>query len=172
MAGIGKVAYRSDLANYRYVAALGNWTPSQLLGATVVTAKEVVALQQQGVTVIDVRTATEYHERHIRGATSIPYGEKSLKDVAFDAALDEWRGPEQLDRNRPAIFHCNGAECWKSYKAARIALGEGFKTVYWFRGGMPEWDSNGMPVETSAAASTEATPRTAAPAVAKAAGTQ
>ena len=92
--------------------------------------------------------------------------------MAFDAALDEWRGPEQLDHNRPAIFHCNGAECWKSYKAARIALGKGFKTVYWCRGGMPEWDSNGMPVESSAAANAEATPRTAAPAVAKAAGTQ
>lgn len=165
MAGIGKIAYRSDLANYRYVAGLGNWTPSQLPGATVVTAKEVAALQQQGVPVIDVRTAKEYQERRIRGATSIPYVEKSLKDVAFDAALDEWRGPEQLDRNRPAIFHCNGAECWKSYKAARLALGKGFKTVYWFRGGLPEWDSNGMPVESSAAASAEAAPRTAVPAV-------
>jgi rhodanese-related sulfurtransferase/ABC-type phosphate/phosphonate transport system substrate-binding protein len=170
MAGVGKIAYRSDLANYRYVAALGNWTPSQLPGATVVTAKEVVGLQQQGVPVIDVRTAKEYHERHIRGATSIPYGEKSLKDVAFDAALDEWRGPEQLDRDRPAIFHCNGAECWKSYKAARIALAKGFKTVYWFRGGFPEWESNGMPVESSATASAEATPRTVAPAMATTAG--
>jgi rhodanese-related sulfurtransferase len=172
MAGIGKIAYRSDLANYRYVAALGNWTPSQLPGATVVTAKDVVTLQQQGVPVIDVRTAKEYHERHIRGATSIPYVEKSLKDVAFDAALDEWRGPEQLDRSRPAILHCNGAECWKSYKAARVALNKGFQTVYWFRGGMPEWESNGMPVESSAAASADAAPRPAPPALAKAAGTQ
>jgi rhodanese-related sulfurtransferase len=167
MAGIGKIAYRSDLANYRYVAALGNWTPSQLPGATVVAAKDVVTLQQQGVPVIDVRTAKEYHERHIRGATSIPYVEKSLKDVAFDAALDEWQGPEQLDRSRPAILHCNGTECWKSYKAARIALNKGFKTVYWFRGGMPEWESNGMPVESSAA-SADAAPRPVSPALAKA----
>ena len=99
---------------------------------------------------VDVRTTKEYNERHIRGAMSIPYVEKSLKDVAFDAALDEWKGPDQLDRNRAAIFHCNGAECWKSYKAAKVALGKGFKTVYWFRGGFPEWESNGMPVESSA----------------------
>ena len=156
MAGIGKIAYRSDVANYRYVAALGNWTPSQLPGVTVVTSKEVVALQQQGVPVVDVRTAKEYNERHIRGAVSIPYAEKSLKDVAFDPALDEWHGPQQLDPGRPAIFHCNGAECWKSYKAAKVALGKGFKTVYWFRGGFPEWESNGMPVESSPAANADA----------------
>lgn len=138
MAGIGRVVNRSDLANYRYVAALGNWTPSQLPGATIVTANDVVALQQQGVPVVDVRTAKEYNERRIRGALSVPYAEKSLKDVAFDPAVDEWRGAEQLDRNRPAIFHCNGAECWKSYKAAKVALSRGFKTVYWFRGGFPE----------------------------------
>jgi len=156
MAGIGKIAYHSDVANYRYVAALGNWTPSQLPGVTVVTSKEVVALQQQGVPVVDVRTAKEYNERHIRGAVSIPYAEKSLKDVAFDPALDEWHGPQQLDPGRPAIFHCNGAECWKSYKAAKVALGKGFKTVYWFRGGFPEWESNGMPVESSPAANADA----------------
>jgi rhodanese-related sulfurtransferase len=173
MAGIGKVAYRSDPANYRYVAALGNWTPSQLPGVTVVSAKEVLTLQQQGVPVVDVRTAKEFNERRIRGATSIPYVEKSLKDVAFDAALDEWKGSEQLDRNRPAIFHCNGAECWKSYKAAKVALGKGFKTVYWFRGGFPEWESNGLPVESSAAASAAASPPPAAsPTVARTASTQ
>ncbi|TMH31416.1 MAG: sulfurtransferase [Betaproteobacteria bacterium] len=149
MAGIGRVAYRSELSNYKYVAALGNWTPSQLPGATIVTAVEVVGLQQKGVPVIDVRLVKEYHEKHIRGAISIPYGEKSLKDVAFDPAMDEWAGPDKLDKNQPVIFHCNGPECWKSYKAAKVGLSKGFKTVYWFRGGFPEWDGNGLPVESS-----------------------
>jgi rhodanese-related sulfurtransferase len=162
MGGIGKVAYRSDLANYKYVAALGNWTPSQLPGATIVAASEVVALQQKGVPVVDVRLAKEYHEKHIRGAVSIPYGEKSLKDVAFDPAKDEWTGPDKLDKNQPVIFHCNGAECWKSYKAAKVALAKGFRTVYWFRGGFPEWESNGLSVESSALASTVPAPRAAA----------
>jgi len=149
MSGIGKVSYHSDLANYKYVAALGNWTPSQLPGATIVTAVEVVSLQQKGVALIDVRIAKEYQEKHIRGAISIPYSEKSLKDVAFDAALDEWAGPEKLDKNQPVIFQCNGPECWKSYKAARVALTKGFRTVYWFRGGYPEWETAGLPVEST-----------------------
>jgi rhodanese-related sulfurtransferase len=146
--GIGRVANHSELANYKYVSALGNWTPSQLPGATIVTASEALALQQKGVPVIDVRIAKEYQEKHIRGAVSFPYGEKSLKDVAFDPAMDEWAGKQKLDKNQPVVFHCNGAECWKSYKAARVALSNGFKTVYWFRGGFPEWENAGLPIET------------------------
>jgi len=159
ISGIGHVAYKSDPANYKYVSALGNWTPSQLPGATIVTVPEVVALQQRGVPVVDVRIAKEYQEKHIRGAISIPYGEKSLKDVAFDAAADEWAGPQLLDKNQPVIFHCNGAECWKSYKAARVALAKGFKSVYWFRGGYPDWETSGLPVESGAGTSAEALPR-------------
>ncbi len=162
LAGIGKVSYHSELANYKYVAALGNWTPSQLPGVTMVTASEVVALQQKSVPIIDVRLAKEYHEKHIRGAQSIPYAEKSLKDVAFDPALDQWAGPEKLDKAKPVIFHCNGAECWKSYKAAKVALSNGFTTVYWFRGGFPEWESSGLAVESSPVTTADATKAVAA----------
>jgi rhodanese-related sulfurtransferase/ABC-type phosphate/phosphonate transport system substrate-binding protein len=171
LAGIGKVSYHSELANYKYVAALGNWTPSQLPGVTMVTASEVVALQQKGVPIIDVRLAKEYHEKHIRGAQSIPYAEKSLKDVAFDPALDEWAGPEKLDKAKPVIFHCNGAECWKSYKAAKVALSKGFTTVYWFRGGFPEWESSGLAVESSPITTADATKAATAPVIASAPAT-
>ena len=162
LAGIGKVSYHSELANYKYVAALGNWTPSQLPGVTMVTANQVVALQQKNVPIIDVRLAKEYHEKHIRGAQSIPYAEKSLKDVAFDPALDQWAGPEKLDKAKPVIFHCNGAECWKSYKAAKVALSKGFTTIYWFRGGFPEWESSGLAVESSPVTTADATKAVAA----------
>ena len=167
LAGIGKVSYHSELADYKYVAALGNWTPSQLPGVTMVTASEVVALQQKSVPIIDVRLAKEYHEKHIRGAQSIPYAEKSLKDVAFDPALDQWAGPEKLDKAKPVIFHCNGAECWKSYKAAKVALSKGFTTIYWFRGGFPEWESSGLAVESSPVTTADAT-KAAAPVAASA----
>ncbi len=156
MSGIGRVAHHSDLANYRYVAALGNWTPSQLPGVTVVAAGDIAALQQKGAIVVDVRTAKEFGDKRIRGAILIPYVEKSLKDVAFDVKLDEFAIPDQMDRNRPVIFHCNGPECWKSYKASKQALAKGFKTVYWFRGGIPEWEKGGFALETSRTAPEQA----------------
>ena len=132
IAGVGRVAYKSDPANYKYVAALGNWTPSQLPGATIVTASEVVALQQQGVPIVDVRSAKEYQEKHIRGAISIPYGEKSLKDVA-SIRHDEWPCPQRSTKARRRFSTATGRKCWKSYKAARVAMTKGFKSVYWFR---------------------------------------
>ena len=59
-------------------------------------------------------------------------------------ALDKLPG---LDKAKPVIFACNGAECWKSYKAAKVATTKGFKSVYWLRGGLPEWDETGLPTE-------------------------
>jgi 3-mercaptopyruvate sulfurtransferase SseA len=56
------------------------------------------------------------------------------------------------------IFQCNGPECWKSYKAARVALSKGFKSVYWFRGGYPEWEAAGLPVESTMVASEPSKP--------------
>jgi rhodanese-related sulfurtransferase len=70
----------------------------------------------------------------------VPYHEKSLKDVAYDAKLDDFSGLAGLDPKKPTVFHCNGPECWKSYKASRAAIAQGFAKVYWFRGGMPEWE--------------------------------
>jgi rhodanese-related sulfurtransferase len=123
-----------------------------------VNAAEVVALHDKGVPIIDVRIDREFYEKHIKGAVLIPYGEKSLKDVAFDPAVDAWAGPEKLDPDKPVVFQCNGPECWKSYKAASVALAKGFKTVYCFRGGFPEWESRGLPVEYSATAASTPAP--------------
>jgi rhodanese-related sulfurtransferase len=49
------------------------------------------------------------------------------------------------------IFACNGAECWKSYKSCVAAIKGGYKQVYWFRGGFPEWVARGYAVESVAA---------------------
>ena len=88
--------------------------------------------------------------KRIRGALFAAYVEKSLKDVAFNAAQDDFQALDKLpnlDKGKPVIFACNGAECWKSYKAAKVAAGKGFKSVYWLRGGLPEWDAAGLPTE-------------------------
>ena len=51
---------------------------------------------------------------------------KSLKDVAFNPEQDDFKALETLDRSKALIFSCNGAECWKSYKAAKVAADKGF----------------------------------------------
>jgi len=142
--GMRPVAQRLDLAPYRKVAELGTFTPVSLPGVRVVKADEVKRLIEQGAVVVDTRTEKEFKSRHIPGALLVPYHEKSLKDVAYDPAADDFTGLARLDPARPTVFHCNGAECWKSYKASKAALARGFTKVYWFRGGVPEWDGLGM----------------------------
>ena len=132
--------------DYKYVATLGYFTPRQLPGATIVTAEQVADLLKKGATLYDTRSAEEYAARHIQGAKLLPYGEKSRKEVGFDENADKFDVAKLgADKNAPLIFACNGAECWKSYKASQQAAKAGYKQVYWFRGGFPEWNMAGMP---------------------------
>lgn len=128
--------------------ALAVDTPATLDGATVVTADQVKDLMAKGASVVDVRSANEFAEAHIKGAKSVAYKEKSTKTVGFDAAQDSFDLSKlPADKNAVIAFYCNGAECWKSYKASTTAVKAGYKKVHWLRGGIPEWKSKGHPVE-------------------------
>lgn len=149
-AGLAPVSQRPQAQEYQRVAELGLFTPSGLPGVQRITAKEAQKLQGQGAVIVDTRTEKEFKTRRIKGALWAAYVEKSLKDVAFNAAQDDFTALDKLTQAPPAkpvIFACNGAECWKSYKAAKVAAGKGYKTVYWLRGGLPEWAADGLPTE-------------------------
>ena len=148
--GLPLVTVRPESNEYRRVAELGLFTPTSLPGVSRITAKEAQGLLAQGAALVDTRTEKEFKAKRIRGALFAAYVEKSLKDVAFNAAQDDFQALDKLpnlDKGKPVIFACNGAECWKSYKAAKVAAAKGFKSVYWLRGGLPEWDAAGLPTE-------------------------
>ena len=145
--GLAPTGLRPDMQEYQKVAELGLFTPTSLPSVKRVSAKDVVELLGQGAVVVDTRTEKEYRAKRIRGAVWAAYGEKSLKDVAFNPEQDDFKALETLDRSKALIFSCNGAECWKSYKAAKVAADKGFRNVYWMRGGLPEWDAEGLPTE-------------------------
>jgi len=149
--GLKPVVAHPDLLPYTRVAELGTFTPKALPGATVVDHDTVKALVSNGAVLVDTRIESEYKDKHIPGALWLPYGEKSLKDVAFDAKVDNFPGLAKLDREQNIVFQCNGPECWKSYKASRAAIAAGYKHVYWFRGGMPEWEMAGERTEKTGA---------------------
>jgi len=121
-----------------------------IAGATVVKAREVRDLMARGAILYDTRIPVEYDEEHIVGARHLPYTERSRKDPEFEAAADHFdlAGLPQ-NKSTPIIFQCNGPECWKSYKATVAAVRAGYKNVYWFRGGYPEWRIAGYPLESS-----------------------
>lgn len=123
-------------------------TPPSLQDVTVVDATKAKALADSGAKLIDTRVANEYVEAHPKGAINVPYKEKSTKSVDFNASQDSFDMSKlPSDKNTAVVFHCNGPECWKSYKASVAALKAGYKKIYWFRSGFPEWKSKGFPIE-------------------------
>jgi len=117
-------------------------------GIAIVGAAEVKKLQDAGATIIDTRVTVEFTEKTIKGAKGVFYREKSAKDVNFDASLDSFDlGKLPTDKAVPVVFFCNGAECWKSYKAAVLAVKAGHTKVNWFRNGLPEWIKAGLPTQ-------------------------
>jgi rhodanese-related sulfurtransferase len=123
-------------------------TPNTLDGVKTVTAEQVRDLGAKGAPLVDARAANEYAEKTIKGSISIPYKEKSAKAPDFDKSLDSFDlGKLKSDKASPVVFFCNAGNCWKSYKAASVARDAGFKQVYWFRGGFPEWEAKGLPTQ-------------------------
>ena len=167
ISGIGgfKLAGPDSAARFAYVASLGIATPDALTGVKRVTAWQVAALLGQStdpltgpptgpstgqpVVVVDTRSAKEFASEHIKGAVSLPYLERSLKEVDFDATQDDFSALGATPKTATLVFLCNGPECWKSYKASKFALAAGYSNVHWFRGGMPEWRARQMAVEAS-----------------------
>lgn len=135
-------------ADFDYVAALGYFTPRDLPGAQVVDPAMVAQLQQDGGSYIDTRTDLEFKAGRVPGARLVPYVEKSPKEADFDPKLDQFElSSLPQERDAVLIFACNGAECWKSFKASHAALKAGYTRVHWFRGGFPAWRAAGLKTE-------------------------
>jgi rhodanese-related sulfurtransferase len=122
-------------------------TPKSIDGVTVVDAKWVKERMGE-VIVYDVRKKGEFVERHITGAISAPYKEKSAKSVDFDSSKDKMK----MDRypsykHIPVVVYCNGPKCWKSYKTAVMLVRNGYTNVHWLRDGFPGWLDKGYLTE-------------------------
>ena len=123
-------------------------TPADIPGAKIVSAEQVKRMLDRGVPVVDTRVGNEFAESHIRGAINVPYKEHSRKARDFDATQDSFDFAKlPADKGKPIVFYCNSGDCWKSYKATTVALRAGYRDVYWFRGGLPEWKKMGLPVD-------------------------
>lgn len=129
--------------------ALAQETPTTApAGVKIVEAKEVVELQKQGAVLVDTRKANEYSDATIKGAISVPYDpEKSAKDANFDPAQDKFDLAKLADKNAQIVAFCNSGTCWKSYKAAVVLAKNGYKNVYWYRNGFPDWKARKLPTE-------------------------
>ena len=117
-------------------------------GVKLVEAAEVQALQGKGATLVDTRVAAEFAEATIKGAISVPYNpEKSAKAVGFDPKDDKFDLAKLPNKDAHIVSFCNSGTCWKSYKAAMMLAKAGYKNVYWYRNGVPDWKARKLPME-------------------------
>ena len=88
-----------------------------------------------GKPVIDGRTPDFYKASTIPGAKNIPHNEVVER-------MDE------LGRDQPAIFFCNGPQCPQSPTAIKNLLDTGYPAdkILYYRGGMHDWVTLGLPV--------------------------
>ena len=145
LATVGFLA-SSGLANAQ--AAAPETPETAPAGVVIVDAKKVQELQAKGAVLVDTRKAAEYGEGSIKGAISVPYDpEKSTKTAEFDASLDKFDLSKLADKNAHIVVFCNSGTCFKSYKGAVVLAKNGYKHVYWYRAGVPDWKARKLPME-------------------------
>lgn len=89
-------------------------------------------MQEDEVTILDVRPPEEYRAGHIAGALSIPVSELKTR-------LNE------IPRDREIVAYCRGPYCVMSAEAMSILRESGFRALR-FKEGLPEWKEAGLPV--------------------------
>ena len=93
-----------------------------------------------GIAFIDARDERHYREGHIPGACEFdPY----YPEKYFAAVLPVCQAAKQI------VVYCNGGDCDDSENAALLLRDIGIENrkLFIYTGGMPEWLTNGMPVE-------------------------
>ncbi len=97
---------------------------------------DVIEHQENNMQIIDARIHETSGTPTIKGSKNIPHSE-----------IVERMG--ELDRERPAIFFCNGPQCPQSPTAIRALLGVGYRPekILYYRGGMHDWITLGLPIE-------------------------
>lgn len=122
-------------------------TPSSAAGVEVITPQQAQALIGKA-SFFDMRSAVNYGKGHIKGATALPYDQKSELVENFDASRDRFDASQlPADKAAPIVFYSDSPSGWKSYKAARLASAAGYRNVKWMRDGIAGWTAKGLPLE-------------------------
>ncbi|MFL5616494.1 MAG: rhodanese-like domain-containing protein [Gemmatimonadaceae bacterium] len=122
------------------------WTGPEVLEAwrtnggtvdRVLTTSARALAELEGVTIVDVRSDSEWNDGHIAGARHIFLG-------------DLLAAAEGLPREGSLVVSCQGGS--RSSIGASLLRARGFTNVINFSGGFREWQDAGLPVESSDAA--------------------
>ena len=117
-------------------------------GVTTIGELEVLEfLQSDDALVVDGRVRSQYEEGTIPGAISVPYTEAAdrLGEFGCEIDFDGWICEAELP---DVVLFCNGPWCGQSPTAARRMIEAGYpaEKIYYYRGGMQNWNMLGLTV--------------------------
>ena len=114
-------------------------------GITPVTETEMLqALNDKEAIVVDMRTSDYYFEETIPTAVNIPFGDIELR---LNELGCEQKGENWDCANAVKVYgFCNGPVCPQSPIAMKAMIRNGFPAnkIYYYRGGMLDWDALGL----------------------------
>ncbi len=125
------------LAFASVVCAEEKIAPESIPGVTRVDAEGVLALVEKAprLVIIDSRIAMDRKQGYLEGSLSLPDAKTNC--AALARILSE--------KDRPALFYCNGVKCGRSVVAVKIARQCGYTRLYWYRGGFEDWKQKNYP---------------------------
>jgi rhodanese-related sulfurtransferase len=113
-------------------------SPDYIAGAVTIDAEQLIAqvVEHPDTVLIDSRIGVDRTDGYIEGSLHLVDTRTDCKLLAGLLAT----------RATPVIFYCNGVRCNRSGRAVSIAVGCGYRKVYWFRGGIEEWRAKEYPL--------------------------
>ena len=117
-------------------------------GVRTVGELELQDLVAQGARLVDSRVPGSFGGRSIPGATNIPH----------DQTADR---RDELDPAQMTVLFCNGPQCAATPIAVRLLLAHGYaaEKLRYYRGGIHDWMTLGLPIQGSRATASDAAER-------------
>jgi len=106
-------------------------------GIKKITGEELKAWKDQSkrFVLLDNRVATDYDKEHIPGALRL----------APDDLMPNPKLADRFSKDDVIVNYCNGVKCWRSSGAMVLLQSLGFKNLYWYRDGIPDWVKKDYP---------------------------
>ena len=123
-----------------YVVVDSTWGQIQPLevapGIATIAELDVIEHLRAGLTIVDTRHAEQHRQATIPGALAIPHEEIVTR-------VDE------LDRQQVTVLFCNGPQCKATPDAVHALLEHGYPAgqLRYYRGGIHDWMTLGLPIE-------------------------
>lgn len=111
--------------------------PESLPGVKEITADEIKKMmdEKKKFVIMDNRVKADYDKEHITGAVML-----TVDDLIKDPHV-----ADKYNKNDIVVNYCNGVKCWRSPAAILLLKHLGFKNLYWYRKGIPDWIKKDYP---------------------------